>query len=179
MNPEQIVWLQQDLQQSNLPTIVCSHQSLVNPKWGIKNRVEIQEVLEKENQRVGFQKILACFNGHDHIDFHRLLNQIHYIEINSSSYQWLGEKFSNTNKFPAALSKEYQHLDKIAPYKDALFAFVEIDLAKAQMKITGIQSEWIAPSPAELNVPEQVYGARNSPVISNRVLNLANRNTTL
>ena len=91
----------------------------------------------------------------------------------------LEEKFSNTNNFPAALYQEYQHLDKIAPYKDALFAFVEIDLAKAQMEIAGIQSDWIAPSPAELNVPEQVYGARNSPEISDRVLNLANRNTTL
>jgi len=172
INPTQIEWLIQDLEQTNLPTIIFSHQSLVNPIWGIKNRIQIQELLEKENQRAGFQKIIACFNGHDHIDFYRMLNRIHYIEINSMSYQWLGEKYSNKDRYPAGLYEKYKHLDKIAPYKDALYAFVEVDTTSAQMSITGIQSEWLAPSPKELKLPEQVYGTQYSPEISNRVIEL-------
>ena len=170
INPAQIEWLAHDLQQTNLPTIIFSHQSLINPIWGIKNRVQIQELLEQENQRAGFQKIIACFNGHDHIDFQRTINDIHYIEINSMSYQWIGEKYSNKTRYAAALYEQYQHLDKLAPYKDALFAFAELDIKNAWLKIDGIRSEWLAPSPADLNIPEQVYGAQYSAGISNRLL---------
>ncbi len=172
INPAQIEWLANDLKQTNLPTIVFSHQSLINPIWGIKNRVQIQELLEKENQRAGFQKVIACFNGHDHIDFHRTLNNIHYLEVNSMSYQWIGEKYSNKTRYPAALYNQYGNLDKLAPYKDALYAFVELDISKGQLKIEGIQSEWLAPSPADLKMPKQVYGAQSSPIISNRALGL-------
>ena len=56
VNPEQVEWLASDLQQTNKPTIIFSHQSLINALWGIKNRVQIQKVLEQENQRAGFKK---------------------------------------------------------------------------------------------------------------------------
>lgn len=170
INPAQIEWLSNDLKQTNLPTIVFSHQSLINPIWGIKNRVQIQELFEKENQRAGFQKVLACFNGHDHIDFHRTLNNIHYIEVNSMSYQWIGEKYSNKTRYPAALYEQYGNLDKLAPYKDALYAFVELDISNGVLTIEGVQSEWLLPSPTDLKMPQQVYGAQSSPNISNRVV---------
>ncbi|AWV97101.1 metallophosphoesterase family protein [Arcticibacterium luteifluviistationis] len=170
--PEQIEWLVNDLRSTKLHTVILSHQSLINPMGGIKNRIEIQELLEKENLRAGFQKVMACLNGHDHIDFQRTLNDIHYLEINSMSYQWLGEKYSNKTRYPAELYEKYQHLDKIGTYKDSLFAFMEIDLKHSQINVEGVQSEWISPSPDELNVPKQVYGMQNSAEISNRVLNL-------
>ena len=172
VNPKQIAWLIDDLSATKLPTIILSHQSLINPFGGIKNRIQIQEILEKENLRVGYQKIMACLNGHDHIDFHRTINGIHYIEINSMSYQWLGEKYSNKTRYPADFYKKYQHLDKLGSYKDSLFAFMEIDLKNGQLKIEGVQSEWIAPSPDDLNIPKQVYGMQNSANISDRILNL-------
>lgn len=171
IDSRQIEWLSHDLEQTNLPTIIFSHQSLVNPVWGIKNRIQIQELLEKENKRCGFQKIIACFNGHDHIDFYRMLNHIHYVEINSMSYQWLGEKYSTKERYTADLYEKYKHLDKIAPYEDALYAFVELDTSNAQIRIKGIQSNWLSPSPEELNVPDQFYGTQYSPEISSRVIN--------
>lgn len=170
VNPAQLEWLAQDLQQTNLPTIIFSHQSLINPGWGIKNRLQIQHLLEKENQRVGFQKVIACFNGHDHIDFQRTLNDIHYIEINSMSYQWLGVKYSNKTRYAPNLYEQYQHLDKLGPYKDSLFAFVALDIQQGWLKMDGVQSEWLPPSPADLNMPEQVYGMQSSAVIANRDL---------
>ncbi len=36
----------------------------------------------------------------------------------------------------------------------------------------GVQSEWIPPSPTELNIPKQIYGTQYSANISNRVTNL-------
>jgi len=170
INPLQIEWLKSDLQSTQNPTIILSHQSLINPIWGIKNRVEVQEILEEENQRAGFQKVIACFNGHDHIDFHRAINGIHYLEMNSMSYQWLGEKYSNKTRYPAAMYKQYQHLDKLGMYEDSLFAFVEIDINNGQLRIEGVQSDWVPPSPSEINMPPQVYGAQSSANISDRLV---------
>lgn len=170
VDAQQIEWLSNDLKQTNLHTIILSHQSLINPGWGIKNRFQIQNLLEKENERAGFQKVIACFNGHDHIDFQRQINGIHYVEINSMSYQWLGEKYSNKTRYPAALYEQYQHLDKLGMYQDALFAFVEIDTNNGWIKLKGIRSDWLSPSPAELNIPDQVFGMEYSAKISDRLL---------
>lgn len=172
INPEQISWLIEDLKNTDLPTIIFSHQSLINPIWGIKNRVEVQHILESENSRVGHQKIIACFNGHDHIDFHRQINGIHYLEINSMSYQWLGEKYSNKTRYPEHFYKTYQHLDKLGTYKDPLFAFATLDLEDNLLRLDGVQSEWVTPTPAELHVPTQVFGAQSSASISNREIQL-------
>lgn len=128
INSEQLEWLRSDLKTNQLPTIIFSHQSLINPLWGVKNRVEVQQILEEANKEAGYQKVIACFNGHDHIDFHRSLNGIHYIELNSMSYQWVGAKYSNKTRYDAALYTAYPNLDKIAPYEEALYTFVEIDL---------------------------------------------------
>ncbi len=49
---------------------------------------------------------------------------------------------------------------------------MEIDIQHSQIKIEGVQSEWIAPSPDELNIPKQVYGMQYSAKISDRVFNL-------
>lgn len=172
VHPDQIDWLKDQLEQHPEPTFVFSHQSLLNYKMGVKNRMKIQQVMEDANQKAGFQQVIACFNGHDHIDFHHRLNGIHYIEVNSMSYQWLGDQYENTTRFPAAWYKQYPSLGKFAPYEDALFAFVEVDPVQGKLNITGIQSEWMAPSPAELGVPPQMYGSEYSPLISNRNLTL-------
>jgi hypothetical protein len=94
------------------------------------------------------------------------------------SYQWLGEKNSNKNRYPSALYDQYKSLDKIAPYKDALYTFITIDPKKEQLKIEGLKSEWLAPSPIVLNVPNQVYGNQYSPIISDRTLNFNNHRKT-
>lgn len=49
---------------------------------------------------------------------------------------------------------------------------MEIDIKNHQMKIEGIQSEWMAPSPDEFHVPKQVYGMEYSANISDRLLGL-------
>lgn len=170
VDPAQLEWLKADLKATQKQCIIFSHQSLINAIHGIKNRVEIQLILEAENQRAGFQKVIACFNGHDHIDFHRQLNGIHYVEINSLSYQWLGQKYSNKTRYPAELYEQYSALDKIAPYKDPLYSFVEIDLEKGLVQIEGKQSQWLPPGPEALGVADQVPGNQYSPLIRDRQL---------
>ena len=126
IDPPQIDWLKNDLQKTKLPTIIFSHQSLVNDLWGVKNRSIIQRIFEEENVRSGFKKVLACFNGHNHIDAWRKLNGIYYIDINSMSYQWLGEKYQTEVRYPSEIYQKYPMIKNMATYRDSLFAFVHI-----------------------------------------------------
>lgn len=168
INPEQLEWLAADLAETNLPTLVFSHQSLVNDLWGVRNRTSVQQILEEKNEKKGTGKVLACFNGHNHIDYCRKLNGIYYIDINSMSYQWLGPKYECTTRYPKALYEQYQHLSKMATYQDALFAMVSIK--NGSLKIEGQQSKWVGPSPASLGLTKEVYSFDLSPTISDRKL---------
>lgn len=159
INDEQIEWFAADLEETKLPTIVFSHQSLWHYQWGVKNRLIIQKHLEKHQK-----KVICCLNGHNHIDFHHQLNGINYLEVNSMSYQWIGEKYQ-AERYSKELHKEFKWLSHIAPYKDPLYAFATIN-PKGKMKVEGVRSQWVAPSPEELGVPKAVYGSELTPHIS-------------
>jgi len=80
IGPEQLEWLKKDLAQTNLTTIVFSHQSLENFN-GIDNREEVRKVLEEANSTAGHGKVVACFSGHHHIDYHTQINGIYYLQV--------------------------------------------------------------------------------------------------
>lgn len=159
INDEQIEWFSSELADSNLPIIVISHQSLWHYQWGVKNRLALQKQMEKYQH-----KIICCMNGHNHIDFHHTQNGIDYIEINSMSYQWIGDKYK-TQRYPAELVKEYKWLNHLAPYEEPLYAFASLD-PKGSLEIKGKKSQWISPSPQESGIARQVYGNEYSPIIS-------------
>lgn len=162
---EQIEWFEADLKASKLPTIVLSHQSLWHHHWGINNRLRIQEIMEAQAE-----KVICCFNGHNHIDFHRHLNGIDYIEINSMSYQWIGEKYTSLDRFPKEAYEKYPNLPHIAAYENPLFAFVTVDLS-GRLIVEGVRSTWMKPSPYDLGMPEDLYGSKATPQISDYKVN--------
>lgn len=159
INNEQIEWFTAELEASDLPTIIVSHQSLWHYQAGVKNRLAVQKQMEKHQQ-----KIICCLNGHNHIDFHHRQNGINYLEINSMSYQWIGDK-QNAKRFPQELLKDYKWLNHLAPYEDPLYAFANIN-PNGTMQINGVKSQWMSPSPDEAGTPRQVFGNEYSPVIS-------------
>ncbi len=66
--PEQLEWLQADLQATANPVIVFAHQRLdVDTNHGVKNNAAVREVLEES------QRVVAVFQGHSH---ENALNQI-------------------------------------------------------------------------------------------------------
>ena len=158
---EQIEWFEAELKATKLPTIVLSHQSLWHHQWGINNRLRLQEIMEAQAD-----KIICCFNGHNHIDFHRHLNGIDYIEINSMSYQWIGEKYTSLERFPKEQYKKYPNLPHIAAYEQPLYALVTVDLS-GKLVVEGVRSTWMKPSPYDLGMPEDLYGSKATPEISN------------
>ena len=162
---EQKNWLISDLSSTNLPSVIFSHQSLED-EWGIENAQEIRSILEKENQNAGEQKILACFNGHSHLDTAIQINDIWYVEINSMSYVWVGEKHKHSS-YSATIHENYPWLECTCPYEDPLYAVVTID-SDGQIIIEGRKSKWVGPSPSEVvGYNDKNYYDRVKPKISN------------
>jgi len=160
INDEQIEWFKADLEATKLPTLVFSHQSLWHYQWGVKNRLQLQKIMEAQSE-----KIICCLNGHNHLDYHHHQNGIDYIEVNSMSYQWLSSKYTSTDRFPKALYEQYGNLPNIGAYKDPLYAFASLDL-NGSMRIEGVKSQWMAPSPYEMGMLKGIEGMVYSAEIS-------------
>ena len=85
------------------------------------------------------------------------------------SYEWLGEK-CQTIRYSKEIDEKYPYIKYTAPYKDPLFAFVEV--TKNRIQIEGIKSSFVGPSPKELGCPERPENKRTIPEIENRKLKL-------
>lgn len=136
VNPEQIEWLKKDLEKNNKQTIIISHQALdeIWDGWSVPNRHLVRKVIDDANNRTDFQKVIACFCGHHHLDDHSYINKVHYFQMNSASYYYVGDGFGSEGAK--------------AVYKDPLYAFVTID-PSGHIIIEGKQSQFIKPAPTD------------------------------
>ena len=149
---EQRAWLKQDLAKAVSPVIVFSHQSIEDP-GGIENAAEVRQILEEANRQAGQKKVIASFSGHHHIDFDREINGIHYIQINSMSYVWMGGDYQHVRYSPE-IDAQFPYVKYTSPYRDPIFATIEIS-TRGSIKITGRKSSWVGPDPWELGYPEE------------------------
>lgn len=166
---EQMNWLKKDLETTSLPCLLFSHQCLDENPDGIENRQQIRTILENENKRSGFQKVMASFSGHHHTDYANQINGIYYIQINSMSYQWLGDKYQ-TIRYSKETDEKYPWIKYTVPYKEPLFALVEI--TPVEIHIKGTKTTFVGPTPDELGCPESPKNNPLVPFISNRKLSI-------
>ena len=167
---QQSDWLKDDLAKTNLPTLIFSHQG-IGPAGGIENDREIRAIFEEANDNADFRKVIACFNGHDHIDAHTVSEGIYYVQINSMSNQWLGGDYRRA-RFSKEIEEKYPWVSYTAPYRDSLYAIVTLR-NNGVIEIEGVKSQWIPPSPSEIIFPSDSkydYIAESTPKISNRKL---------
>lgn len=152
VNPEQIEWLKSDLAKTDKQCIIISHQSIdeIWGGYGVPNRLDVRKVIDDANNRADFQKVIACFCGHHHVDDHSYIDRVHYFQMNSASYYYVGDGFGSDGAK--------------AVYKDPLFAFVTID-SSGKIMIEGRHSQFLAPTPMEKKHRD---AARISAHISNR-----------
>ncbi|TKG95000.1 hypothetical protein EYV94_09810 [Puteibacter caeruleilacunae] len=170
VDPEQLAWLKSDLNKTNKRCIVFSHQSFENPR-ACQNRDVVRDIFEEANKKAGFTKVVAAFSGHDHTDYVKEINGIHYIQINSMSYQWVGEKYKCPERFPDEINKKYPSLQKTVVYQDPLFAFVTLDDGK--LTIDGVDSKFIEPGPEEVGITSgEIHGVPLEPRISDEQITL-------
>ena len=165
LGKEQLDWLAEDLEKTQLPTVVFSHQGLDNDMGGIHNATRSRLVLERANEQAGFQKVQFVFSGHHHQDYYNQINGIHYLQINSMSYQWLGDDFKHI-RYSEEVDKQFPWIKYTAPYKDPLWAIAEI--SSDTLKLHGRKTSYVGPSPEELGVDPDRYGYPIVPFISDK-----------
>ena len=168
---EQRKWLAEDLAKTALSTIVFSHQPL-DTGSGIENCDAVRKILEKATTEDGARKVVACFCGHFHDDYMATINGISYIRVNSASNYWLGQPFQHES-YSKEIHEKFPWICNTAPYKDPLWAVVEVDLAKGNLTVKGRETEWVGPSPWEVGADEKrIPRTRVAPKVSNRVIHL-------
>lgn len=145
LSDEQLQWLECELQSSDEPTVICSHQPLCHHSRGIKNVDEFQSILSEANYRR--KKVYLCLNGHLHIDNLQTEGGVLYYTVNSISNLWMGQNFSALHYSPE-IHEQYPCLSFVAPYQVPLFAI--IDLNSKGITVTGRQGNFVPPTPSQL-----------------------------
>ena len=140
ISQEQLEWLQSELE-DNKRHIIFSHHSLVNEfkDRGVNNKEVVRKLFNNKN-------VILCMNGHDHGDKISVLNDIAYYTVNSASYMWAGGYIARSEK----LMGKYGYLHGIVPYKQVLYALVEID--KSEIKVNGMLGSYEAITPDDLGI---------------------------
>jgi hypothetical protein len=76
--PKELEWLGADLKTTRRPTVVFVHQRLdVDNHYGIKQRVEVRKRLEASG------RVLAVFQGHNHLNDLKEINGIRYCTLDA------------------------------------------------------------------------------------------------
>ena len=153
MDKEQMEWLEKDLASTDLKTVLLSHQSLDSE---LKNGVEVRNILEKENKRAGFKKVLLAFSGHNHSNYTKNINGITYMQINSASYVWIGKETMTEKRFPKEINDKYGLMAYSMMYDKPLYAIVTLTEEGADVK--GVKADFMPPAPKEVGLGDSIGG---------------------
>lgn len=156
---DQHEWLRAQIEASKTPIVIFSHQSLENQS-GVQNGANIRATLEQANDKAGFRKVIACFSGHHHRDYVRQINDIVYPQINSASYFWVGNRFQHL-RYSEKIDQRFPNIKNTVPYREPLFAVVEIDAHRGHLGIQGRQSSFVGPAPWELGESKEYWKAQS------------------
>lgn len=148
VSPEQLEWLKADLAGTSCPTIVFSHASFGRkgtPTYTVNNYQAVLEVLKHAPAGV-----LACYNGHHHMDFVAQEDGIWIVHINSMDCMWVDLDFVQDNLYGPEVDEKCPNIKYTMPYKDPVFAIVSMD--EKGMAIRGRQSEFVGKTPEEIGL---------------------------
>ena len=150
--PHQLEWLKADLDSTDKPSVIFSHQSLREKADGsILNAAQFREAIKNRRSRV-----LISFNGHSHLDGAKQVDGVWYMHVNSMSNYWLGEKYTTTLRYDEETDEKYPNVKFVAPYATPVYAIVELDGCGA--KINGTDGEFVGKTPKELGFHENSDG---------------------
>ena len=141
--PKELEWLAKDLQNAAYPAVIFTHQSLVESRAGIKNAEEFREVVRKAPKGV-----LMAVCGHEHVDRLEKKEDVWYYCVNSMSYYWTGSRYKH-DTYPKSLTEKFPKLECIFPYREPIFAIIEIE--DDVIRIRGRRTWIVGAKPAELN----------------------------
>ena len=134
--------LREDLAKAKHPAVLFTHHSLIESRTGIRNPQEFRSAIQNAPHGV---LLAAC--GHEHVDRLEKKDGTYYWCVNSMSYYWAGEKYSHTT-YGEAIEHEHPLLRAVFPYRDPLFAIVEI--TDETVTVQGRSSEIVGCTPQAL-----------------------------
>lgn len=145
--PEQLRWLEETIFSSSEPCVLLSHASLADELLNVRNMDEVWSIISRANR--GKRRVIAAFNGHNHVDGLTIRQGVPFVSINSASNVWLGMQYAAT-RYSETISRLYPHIRGCAPYFDPLYAVITID--DSGILIKGADSSFVGPSPQTLGV---------------------------
>lgn len=145
--PEELKWLADDLRHAAYPAVIFTHQSLVESRAGIRNAEDFRKVVRKAPKGV-----LMAVCGHEHVDRLEQKEGIWYYCVNSMSYYWAGGRYRH-DTYSKRLTEKFPKLESIFPYREPLFAIIEIE--DGVIRINGRRTWIVGAKPAELNFTKE------------------------
>lgn len=131
--PDQLDWLRETISSASGSCVLISHASFERPN-GVKNRDEVQKIINEANKKKPHSVIL-CINGHHHRDYIRILDGVCYFDLNSASFDWLDNPHG---LFPKELCERYRNLPHTVVFNDPIHAVITLD--GTSIKIEGMES---------------------------------------
>ncbi len=150
---EQHGWLKNLLNTDQI-CVIFSHGPINDGYKEVIDNKSIHEIIIDARKKG--TRIAAAFAGHIHSDNYHVIDDINYLQVNSASYIWGGERFLNTERYTEELNNKYPALKYTIPYESALYAIVEID-SSGKITITGSKSKYLEPAPDEDLLKTQPY----------------------
>lgn len=157
---EELEWLRADLAGAKYPSVIFSHQSLIESRAGIINAEAFREVI-----RTAPLGVLMCICGHEHVDRIEEREGVIYYCLNSMSYYWAGSAYTHS-PYGAEVDAEFPLVKYVFPYKEPLFAIIEI--TDGEIIITGSESEIVDIQPSEVNFKKEGLVDKVEAVIRSR-----------
>lgn len=151
IDPEQMVWLKKDLAATDKKCVLFSHQSI---DLCLNNGAAVRQILEEENIRAGFKKVVLAFSGHNHSNYTKVINGVTYMQINSASYVWIEQPSMTEKRYPKEINEKYSLLEYSITYDKPLYAIVTLTEEGADVK--GTKVNFVPPTPQDLNMGDSI-----------------------
>ena len=122
----------------------------------VKNGDKVRQILEDENRRAGFKKVVLAFSGHNHSNYTKVINGITYMQMNSASYVWIEQPSMTEKRYPEEINQKYSLMKYSITYDAPLYALVTLTSKGAEVK--GKKAKFMPPTPEELNLKDSLDG---------------------
>lgn len=123
MPPEQLEWLRETINSAEGSCIILSHESFEREYNGIYNLTEVRKIINDANKKKPYS-VLMCINGHHHVDYLRIIDNVAYLDLNSASFHC----YSNTHDlFPKELVEKYWALPRLTCFNEPLHAVITVE----------------------------------------------------
>lgn len=133
MPPKELEWLRETIESSEFPCVLIGHESIERVD-GIKNRDEIMKLINDANKKKK-HSVIMCINGHYHRDHVSVIENVCYLDVNSTICDWVENKHE---LFPEELNKSIKYMKHSIIYNDPLHAIVTLE--GNRIRIEGMES---------------------------------------